>query len=84
MERLCNSIRRGKPHLWNTPVHRLFHDTGGARIIGLMHHGGSWVFTAFPGPDLTDHLTLPFVNLLTRLTFPQLVAGENPLSSRIS
>src|SRR3954464_4958959 len=27
---------------------------------------------AFPGPDLTDHLTLPFVDLLTRPTFPQL------------
>src|SRR4051794_8278783 len=25
---------------------------------------------AFPGPDLTDHLTLPFVDLLTRPTFP--------------
>src|SRR6476660_4760141 len=27
---------------------------------------------AFPGPDLTDHLTLPFVALLTRPTFPKL------------
>src|SRR5215211_1882623 len=27
---------------------------------------------AFPGPDLTDHLTLPFVGLLTRPTFPKL------------
>src|SRR3954468_10631103 len=27
---------------------------------------------AFPGPDLTDHLTLPYVDLLTRPTFPQL------------
>lgn len=27
-------------------------------------------FIAFPGPDLTDHLTLPFVDLLTRPTFP--------------
>src|SRR3954451_23158351 len=26
---------------------------------------------AFPGPDLTDHLTLPFVDLLTRPTFPK-------------
>ena len=26
---------------------------------------------AFPDPDLTDHLTLPFVDLLTRLTFPK-------------
>jgi hypothetical protein len=25
---------------------------------------------AFPDPDLTDHLPLPFVDLLTRLTFP--------------
>ena len=25
--------------------------------------------TAFPDPDLTDHLPLPFVDLLTRLTF---------------
>jgi hypothetical protein len=29
-------------------------------------------FIAFPGPDLTDHLPLPFVDLLTRLTFPWL------------
>ena len=27
-------------------------------------------FLAFPGPDLTDHLPLPFVDLLTRPTFP--------------
>src|SRR4051794_6433432 len=27
---------------------------------------------AFPGPDLTDHLTLPFVDLLTRPTVPKL------------
>src|SRR5208337_4147383 len=27
---------------------------------------------AFPGPDLTDHLPLPFDELLTRLTFPWL------------
>src|SRR4051795_5516650 len=26
---------------------------------------------AFPDPDLTDHLTLPFVDLLTRPTFPK-------------
>ena len=31
----------------------------------------SLAFIAFPGPDLTDHLTLPFVDLLTRLTFPK-------------
>jgi len=24
----------------------------------------------FPGPDLTDHLPLPFLDLLTRPTFP--------------
>src|ERR1700722_1935238 len=29
-------------------------------------------FIAFPGPDLTDHLPLPFVDLLTRPTFPWL------------
>src|ERR1700729_2242788 len=29
-------------------------------------------FLTFPGPDLTDHLPLPFVDLLTRLTFPWL------------
>src|SRR4051794_8603146 len=29
-------------------------------------------FVPFPGPDLTDHLTLPFVDLLTRPTFPKL------------
>src|ERR1700723_184131 len=29
-------------------------------------------FLAFPGPDLTDHLPLPFVDLLTRPTFPRL------------
>ena len=31
----------------------------------------SMALSAFPGPDLTDHLTLPFVDLLTRLTFPK-------------
>src|SRR6185436_13923672 len=31
----------------------------------------SVAFIAFPGPDLTDHLTLPFVDLLTRPTFPK-------------
>src|SRR6476620_7054024 len=25
---------------------------------------------AFPGPDLTDHLPLPFLDVLTRPTFP--------------
>ena len=29
-------------------------------------------FIAFPGPDLTDHLPLPFVDLLTRPTLPWL------------
>jgi hypothetical protein len=29
-------------------------------------------FIAFPGPDLTDHLPLPFVDLLTRPTFLRL------------
>ena len=29
-------------------------------------------FLAFPGPDLTDHLPLPFVDLPTRPTFPRL------------
>ena len=29
---------------------------------------------AFPDPDLTDHLTLPFVDLLTRPTFRWLLA----------
>ncbi len=28
---------------------------------------------AFPGPDLTDQLPLPFVDLLTRPTFPWLL-----------
>src|SRR3954451_12026331 len=31
----------------------------------------SLAFVAFPGPDLTDHLTLPSVDLLTRPTFPK-------------
>ena len=31
----------------------------------------SLALVAFPGPDLTDHLTLPFVALLTRPTFPK-------------
>src|SRR4051812_16554852 len=30
----------------------------------------SLALIAFPGPDLTDHLILPFVDLLTRPTFP--------------
>src|SRR3954451_22414853 len=32
----------------------------------------SLALVAFPGPDLTDHLTLPSVDLLTRPTFPKL------------
>src|SRR3954453_6148822 len=36
---------------------------------------------AFPGPDLTDHLTLPFVDLLTRLTFPKL---RRPMLAQIA
>lgn len=31
----------------------------------------SMALNAFPGPGLTDHLTLPFVDLLTRPTFPE-------------
>src|SRR3954447_18039593 len=31
----------------------------------------SLALVAFPGPDLTDHLTLPLVDLLTRPTFPK-------------
>ena len=41
---------------------------------GADHYGGLkalWSHRAFPGPDLTDQLTLPFVALLTRLTFPK-------------
>ena len=30
---------------------------------------GSMVLIAFPAPDLTDHLSLPFIDLLTRPTF---------------
>jgi hypothetical protein len=30
-------------------------------------------FAAFPDPDLTDHVTLPFVDLLTRPTVLQLL-----------
>jgi IS5 family transposase len=40
---------------------------------GANHRGellSSMVFIAFPGPDLTDHLPLPFLDLLTRPTFP--------------
>ena len=33
-------------------------------------------FIAFPGLDLTDHLPLPFVDLLTRPTFPW---PQNPI-----
>lgn len=36
---------------------------------------------AFPGPDLTDHLTLPFVDLLTRPTFPTL---RRPMLAQIA
>src|SRR4051794_14261818 len=36
---------------------------------------------AFPGPDLTDHLTLPFVDLLTRSTFPKL---RRPMLAQIT
>jgi hypothetical protein len=41
---------------------------------GADHYGGLKALCshrAFPGPDLTDQLTLPFVALLTRLTFPK-------------
>src|SRR3954447_16535243 len=37
----------------------------------LERASSSLALVAFPGPDLTDHLTLPFVDLLTRPTFPQ-------------
>src|SRR3954452_11249904 len=36
---------------------------------------------AFPGPDLTDHLILPYVDLLTRPTFPQL---RRPMLAQIA
>src|SRR3954466_13334526 len=32
----------------------------------LKRASSSLAFVAFPGPDLTDHLTLPFIDLLTR------------------
>src|SRR5580693_4907244 len=35
----------------------------------------------FPGPDLTDHLPLPFLDLLTRPTFPwslSLIVDQGP------
>src|SRR3954471_9032968 len=41
----------------------------------------SLALVAFPGPDLTDHLTLPFVDLLTRPTFPQL---RRPMLAQIA
>jgi hypothetical protein len=40
---------------------------GDARTSELL---SSMAFIAFPGPDLTDHLPLPFLDLLTRPTFP--------------
>src|SRR5919107_288155 len=41
----------------------------------------SLALVAFPGPDLTDHLTLPFVDLLTRPTFPEL---RRPMLTQIA
>jgi hypothetical protein len=35
----------------------------------LMRAVSSVDLIAFPGPDLTDHLPLPFIDLLTRPTF---------------
>ena len=43
------------------------------REPGANHRGellSSMASIAFPGPDLTDHLPLPFLDLLTRPTFP--------------
>jgi hypothetical protein len=38
-----------------------------ARVVGSLGR------IAFPSPDLTDHLTLPFVDLLTRPTVLRLL-----------
>ena len=35
---LLRGIAIRNPDLRHTAAHRLFHDTGGARIVGLMHH----------------------------------------------
>ena len=43
---------------------------------GANHSNELWCsldFIAFPDPDLTDHLTLPFVDLLTRPTVLQML-----------
>src|SRR3954453_22244364 len=40
----------------------------------------SLALVAFPGPDLTDHLTLPSVDLLTRPTLPKL---RRPMPAQI-
>src|ERR1051325_6816034 len=47
----------------------------------LMRASSSLALVAFPGPDLTDHLTLPSVDLLTRPTFPQL---RRPMLAQIA
>ena len=59
------------------PLMRLFHAAGRygdarTRRRSIRRAVSSMGFIAFPGPDLTDHLPLPFVDLLTRPTLPWL------------
>jgi hypothetical protein len=59
------------------PPMRLLHAAGRygdarTRRRSIRRAVSSLGFIAFPGPDLTDHLPLPFVDLLTRPTFPWL------------
>lgn len=52
------------PYVWDMPVHRLLDDTGGARIIGLMHHRARAV----------EH---PMIRVGPLDPHPGLVAGDN-------
>src|SRR3954463_9459817 len=47
----------------------------------LVRASSSLAFVAFPGPDLTDHLTLPSVDLLTRPTVPKM---RRPMLAQIA
>ncbi len=62
---LLRGITIREPHLWNMAVHRLFHDAGAARTIGLMHARILAVKHPMPGVGSLDPHT-------------GFVAGDNP------
>ena len=73
----CEWLARDRVRSCIRPQMRLLHAAGRygdarTRRRSIRRAVSSLGFIAFPGPDLTDHLPLPFVDLLTRLTFPWL------------